>query len=327
MKTGTTLRWIVGLLIAFSVGIFIGYWVKGPAQTLWKPKVRLGYMPFASDLAIYVAIEEGYFNEEGIEVELIQFKASNENLNALLSGRTDMTGMIGLPTLFSAFEKDSTQFRIFLGTAETADHWASAFLVPADSPVKSITDLKGKIVGTYSGTTQLINLKSMLGQFMDPTKEVTIQQVRADLQLPALQSKRFDALFTIEPRVTTAVEKGIGRIVEANPRYKYILQPFPVTSNCVSTRFLLDKPQAAKAVYRALARAAEYIRENESEAKKLLPKYTPLDASLAQKCHLYHWWVLTDVDRAAIQKLADHFYQQGLLATKLDTSKMFVELE
>jgi len=327
MKLGTTIRWIIGLLIAFCVVALVGYFAKSPVQTDLKPKVRLGYMPFASDLAVYVALEKGYFNEEGVEVEIVQFKAANENLNALLAGRTDMTGMIGFPTLFSAFEKDTTRFRIFLGTAETEKNWASAFLVLPNSPIKSIADLKGKVVGTYSGTTQMINLKSILQHFMDPVKDVTIQQVIEDLQLPALQSKQFDALFTIEPRVTTAIEKGIGRILEANPRYKYILQPFPVTSNCVSAQFLQANPQAAKAVYRALAKAAEYIRENESEAKKFLSKYTPLDASLTQKCHLYQWWVPADVDCAAIQRLADYFYEQGLLSTKVDTSKMFAKIE
>jgi ABC-type nitrate/sulfonate/bicarbonate transport system substrate-binding protein len=126
------------------------------------PKVRLSYMPFASDLAIFVALEKGYFQREGVDVELVKFQSATENLNALLAKRTDMTGMVGISTLLLAFEKAPDQFRAFLGTAETETHWGSALLVPPDSPIRSISDLKGKVVGTYEGTTQLMNLRSIL---------------------------------------------------------------------------------------------------------------------------------------------------------------------
>ncbi|NIN69521.1 MAG: hypothetical protein GTO63_33525, partial [Anaerolineae bacterium] len=131
----------------------------------------------------------------------------------------------------------------------------------------------------------------------------------------------------IEPRVTTAVQKGIGRVLEENPRFKHILQPFPVTANCVSTRFLSQNQRATAAVYRALARAARDIREDEAAARQFLPKYTPLDPSLAAECHLYYWWQPADVDYEAVQRLADLFRGQGLLKKKIDTEAMFVHFE
>jgi NitT/TauT family transport system substrate-binding protein len=284
-------------------------------------------MPFASDLAIFVALEKGYFQREGVDVELVKFQSATENLNALLAKRTDMAGMIGISTLLLAFEKAPDQFRAFLGTAETETHWGSALLVPPDSPIRSISDLKGKVVGTYEGTTQLMNLRSILQNFMDPDKDVTIRQVRTDLQLPSLGSKQFDALFTIEPSVTTAVDKGIGRVLEENPRYKYILKPFPVTANCVSLDFWRKNPDAVKSVYRALVSASRDIRSDEAATKKYLPKYTPLDTALAEKCRLYHWWLPQEVDLQAIQKLADLFREQGLLKSEVKTSAMFLDLE
>ncbi len=276
--------WRRGLLVlaAFCVAMTSGCKRNasstGGQGTPGVPKVRLSYMPFASDLAVFVAFEKGYFAQEGVAVELMQFKSATDNLNALLAGRTDMTGMIGISTLLPAFEKAPDQFRAFLGTAETDSHWASAILVPPDSKVASIGELKGRIIGTYEGTTQLLNLKSILRNFMNPDSDVTIRQVRTDLQLPSFGAKQFDALFTIEPAITTAVEKGIGRILEGNPRFKYIVKPFPVTANCVSVAFWQNNPDAVKRVYRALLKAARDIRADEGANKKYLPKYTPLDA-------------------------------------------------
>jgi ABC-type nitrate/sulfonate/bicarbonate transport system substrate-binding protein len=95
----------------------------------------------------------------------------------------------------------------------------------------------------------------------------------------------------------------------------------------VSVKFYKNNPKAVVGVYKALARAAKDIREDEASTKQYLPKYTPLDATLAQKCHLYFWWLPDDVDRGAVQKLANLFHEQGLLKTQIDTDKMFLSME
>ncbi len=289
-------------------------------------KLRLGYMPFASDLAIFIAKEKGYFDEEGLKIELIQFKSATDNLNALLAGHIDAAGMIGFPTLFAAYEKDSTLFKIFLGTAETESKWASAILIPPNSKLKNILELKGKILGTYTGATQLLNLKSILQNNSINESDIKIRQVQSELQIPSLQSEQFDALFTIEPTVTIALQKNIAKILVENPRYKYIVQPFPVTANCVSVDYYKNNPEVIKKLYHALKRATEDIRKNEEQSKTFLTKYTPLADSLVKYVHLYYWWLPEDINYNAIQKLADIFTEQALLKSKINTKKMFLTI-
>lgn len=291
------------------------------------PLVRVAYLPFASDLALFVAKERGYFEEAGIRVELVEFQAANDNLNALVTGKVDVSGMLGFPTLLAAFEKDSGAFRAFLGTTETEAEWASAILVPIGSRATSVADLRGKTVGTYSGTTQLLNLRSILQRFFDPDHDVTIRQVQAELQLPALQSGQFDALFTIEPAITTAVTRGIARILVENPRYRYILKPFPVTACAVSTRYLKEHRNRVDAVYRALVRAIADIERDPIAARVFLPKYTHLDDSVATRVRLYHWWTPDEVDPDEVQKLADLFRTQGLLKQAVNVNVLFISFE
>jgi NitT/TauT family transport system substrate-binding protein len=287
--------------------------------------VRIGYLPFASDLALFVANEKGYFRDEGIRVELVRFQSANDNLNALLARRIEISGMLGFPTLFAAFEKDMTGFRTFLGTAETESNWASAIIVRTDSTIHSIADLNGKTIGTYSGTTQLLNLKSILSHSLNPDRDVTIRQFDSSLQLAALESGQVDALFTIEPAIATAVSNGSSRILVDNPRNRYIMRPFPVTACAVSTEFHVKHPRTVEAVYKALVRATNDIRNDPASARVLLSKYTDLELGLVGKVGLYHWWLPDEVDYPAIQRLSEIFVEQGLLQKAIETRQMFVD--
>ena len=185
-------------------------------------EVIIGYLPITADLPLFVAAEKGFFKEQGLNVKLVKMGSSNEAMNALMAGRTDMEGAVGFSSLMSVEAKISGQFKLYTTGVETDKKYTARILVRKDSNIKSVHDLKGKIIGTYSGLTQLLNLKLVLKNFMDPEKDVTIKQVATSLQVPALQSGQFDALFTIDPYGTIALEKGIGKVLIENPRAKYI---------------------------------------------------------------------------------------------------------
>src|SRR4051812_38760566 len=91
---------VLAIIVAVTCVVVVG------RSRLFRPSgdttnVRIGYLPFASDAALFAAYDRGYFREEGVKVELVRFSAANDNLNALLSGRVDMCGMLGFPTLFA----------------------------------------------------------------------------------------------------------------------------------------------------------------------------------------------------------------------------------
>lgn len=289
-----------------------------------RTQIRVGYMPFASDLPLFVAIENGYFAEARIKPQLVRFQAANENMNALLTGKLDFTGMIGLPTLFTIFEKDSTSFRMFLPAAETERRYASFILVRPGLDADSLADLRGKRIGTYSGTTQLLNLRSILQSTMDPEKDVTIIQVQAPLQLSALESGQFDALYTIEPYATTAIRKGIARVLVDNPRCRYILCPFPVIASTVRMEFARSQPDVTRRVIAALVRGMDFARQHEPEARRMLEKYADVDSTVAAEMGLYEWWGENEADHAAVQQLADLFLKQEVLKMRINTKRMFL---
>lgn len=284
----------------------------------------MGYVPYSSCLPLFVAVEEGYFKQVGLDVEVTKFQTANEVMNALATGRIDGIGGIGLPTYFAVEQNTPGLFKICWLCAETKEKSVNSFLARKDSDLSSLADLTGKRVGTFTGSTQVLNVRLILAKFMDPDKDVTIVQVSPQLQIQALVSKQFDALFTIEPIPTIAVEQGVARVLVDNPRCKYIQDPFPAGAAVLASKFVAAHPEEADKARRAMEQALDFIEAHEAAAKTFLPKYTPLAPELAEKSRLYDWWKLGEADQAAVQGLADLLYKGGELKARVETANLYL---
>jgi NitT/TauT family transport system substrate-binding protein len=160
---------------------------------------------------------------------------------------------------------------------------------------------------------------------MDPQKEVTVIQVATPLQIQALQAGQFDALFTIEPYATIGIEQGVAKVLEENPRVKYLLAPFPAGVNAFNQSFIEKYPQAVKKIYAAMIKAVDFIRTNEADAKKFLPKYTPVEAHIAEKSNIYQWWKAEETDVDNLQAYADLLQRLNLLPKRVRVEPMVLK--
>lgn len=287
--------------------------------------VRIGYVPYSSCTPFFVAVEKGVFHAVDLEVEAIKFQTANEVMNALLRDEIDCIAGIGFPTYFAIEQNTQDQFKVLWCAVETKDKNVNSLLVPADSKLSSVEQLKGRKVGTFTGSTQLMNVKSFLKHFMDPEKDVQIIQISPQLQIQALAAKRFDALFSIEPIPTIAVQKGIAKILLDNPR-SYIMDPFPAGAAVASTKFIDRMPEAASRLAKAMNYAIDSIRADEQGAKRLLPKYTPIDSTIAPMSRLYEWWKTDEINQPVVQRLADLLFEWGELTKQVSTKKMIYTL-
>ena len=301
----------------------------GESETLAEVRtVRLGYLPITADISFFVGLERGYFRQEGLEVEAVRFTSANQAMNALISGHIDGAIMIGYSTLITIYSKNTDVCRIVQSGVETEDKFTARILVPPDSPVQKVEELKGMTIGTYSGATQKLNLLLVLSHFFEtPHQDVSIVQVESNLQLPSLSSGRFDALFTIDPYATVAIEQNLGRSICDSPRAKYIVNPFPTCATVLSTEFLESHTGEATKVVAALQAATEWAVANTKEAAIIIanPKYTDVSEEIALKAGTYEWWNLGEHVLDPIQELADIMYEKGLIDSEVSVEGMFAD--
>lgn len=190
--------------------------------------------------------------------------------------------------------------------------------MPKASEIKTVEQLRGKKIGTYTGVSQLLYLRLYLKKSgLEPDKDVTIVQVGTDLQIQALGAGQYDALFTVEPYGTIAVVRGIAKVLVSNPRSNYIQNPFWSAAAGVRSDYLRENRSALNAVYQALADGVRFVRKDSSAAKALLPKYTPMEPEIAAKSGLYKWVLLDEeFDRTGMQQLADMLTADGVWSGK-----------
>ncbi len=286
-------------------------------------KVRIGYWPVAAGLPFFAAIEKGYFKEAGLEVEPLKFAGAQQVMEAMLSGRSDGSangtgsgnlgvGEIASPGLFKIIATNPSNTRYVL----------DEFLVPKDSPVKSIAELKGKRIASGPGIqnkTLAMVVLERAGATGASVTELPIGQ-----HVAALAAGQVDAVYTLEPTGTVGRLNGATRLLEAGVIAKYILgdplAPWHGGSAALTTEFLQSRPADAKKYIAAYARGIELVRSKPEEARQYLKGYTAIEGPLTGEVPLasymlYHEFKPADV--AAFQKFFDLFTEKGVFSRKL----------
>lgn len=132
---------IVALIVVSSIG-FVVFWNPAPA-----PDVRIGYLSKdLHQLALQVAIENGYFDREGITYELLQYGNGGQEMTGFQSGQIDMGYLGAAPALLKRLNDE-----IMVTILASANLEGSAIMVDKTEyelgHVTTIADLVGK--GVY----------------------------------------------------------------------------------------------------------------------------------------------------------------------------------
>lgn len=280
------------------------------------------YLPLTANLPLFVALEKGYFERNGIKVNAIEATSPNDIITAIVAGKVDFAAVLAYSLLFPAANRYPGAFKFYSSSEETCQWFTSSIIVRKNSPINSYEDLRGKKIGVYTGLVQVNFLKAILAGMGIAESEVEIVEISPRLQIQGLVSGEYDALSSTEPTVNIAKLKGIAKVVAESPRVKFIMCPFPSTAATVSTKLLNEDPEAVEAVITALEMAVDFINNNREEAKKFLPKYTPIPKDIANEVladlKLFKYCKLGEENRLNVQRFADYLYENGILKKRIE---------
>ena len=281
-------------------------------------KVRIGYEAILSDYTFFVAYENGYFEDEGLDVEVIKFNTTNEQLLALLSGQVDMIPNSSMALLLSAEVEHPGRFSVFMAHGDLGNK----ILVRNDSQITSVEQLSGAKIGTFPGTTMLTYANISLAPYFNPSEFPTIVGMQPPNLVEALTSGQVDAIYAVEPIVSVAIQRVGAREIMNNPLGN-IMSPFTGGASVLRKKFVDEHPDESAAIIRAMNRAVDYIRENDSESRAILAKYTGFKNELLQSSTLGYIWKLDEIDRNAIQRLAEILADAGVVEEEVDTANWY----
>ena len=288
-----------------------------------NPKIRIGYWPVAAGLPFFAAIEKGYFKEAGLDVEAIKFAGAQQVMEAMLAGRSDgSSNGTGSANLAIGEIAQPGLFKIFATNPSNAKFVLDEFIVPKDSPVKTMADLKGKKVASGPGIQNVTLAKTMLERA--GAAGATVIELPIGQHVAALVAGQVDACYTLEPTGTIGRMNGTTRVIEAGVVAKYILgdamAPWHGGAASLTTEFIKKNPEVAKKFIAAYTRGIELVRTKPAEARTFMKGYTAIEGALTSEVPLASYMLYNEFkpsDVAYFQKFYDLFTEKGIFDKKV----------
>jgi NitT/TauT family transport system substrate-binding protein len=221
-----------------------------------RTKIRIGYIGISCEAPIFTAYEKGYFQEEGLEPELVRCQWA-EYKDVLALGGFDITHHLVMYFLKPIEQGMDVKF--------TGGIHRGCLRVQAYTKgnIHTVEDLRNKRIGVPGmGTPPFVFANRVLGAHsIDPGKEIDWRVFPAgDLQL-AMERGLVDAVADSEPIGTLMLEQGVVR----NIADQATDPPYDKEYCCaviVNGPFLRANPKAAAAGTRALLKAAKWVDNN-----------------------------------------------------------------
>jgi NitT/TauT family transport system substrate-binding protein len=290
------------------------------AQTV---PIRIGYWPVAAGLPFFAAVEAGYFKQAGLDVQALKFAGAQQVMEAMLAGRADGSANgTGAGNLAIGELAQPGLFKIFATNPSNAKYVLDEFLVPKDSPVKSIAELKGKKVASGPGIQNVTLAKTVLERA--GATGATVVELPIGQHVASLAAGQVDAAYTLEPTGTVGRMSNSTRVLEAGVIAKYILgdpmAPWHGGAAALTTDFIKQHPELARKYIAAYARGIELVRSNPDQARTYLKGYTAIEGALTKEVPLASYMLYNEFkpsDIAYFQKFYDLFVDKGVFSQRI----------
>lgn len=257
---------VSGVLLAMVVSTTGCGKSKGVSIESNEYTVKVGYAKGLCHAPIHIAYENGFFKEQGVSVEIIPVGSANM-ADALASGQIDAG--FGLVGKFVQPLENGLNMKITSGIHTGC----MKLVVPSDSAIQNVADLKGKRIGVVSLadspclTTKRSLASEGIGVTADNLEVEFVVYSAADLPV-ALQNGAIDAFADADPSVSIAQrEYNLRAIIDTASDEKYKDEYCCVSF--VSSELAGKNEELASKFTRAVQEASVWVEDHPDETAKL----------------------------------------------------------
>ena len=225
---------------------------------------------------MYVAIEKGYFEKEGINLNLVTGFGADKTMTAVISGTADI-GFMGSEASIYAYNEGANDYVV--NFAQLTQRAGNFLVAREEIPDFHWTDLKDKKVlgGRKGGMPEMVFEYILRQNGIDPSKDLIIDQsIDFGSTAAAFSSGKGDFTVEFEPGATTLEQEGVGTVVASlGTDSGYV----PYTAYCTKSGYLSEHPKIIQAFTNALQRGMEYVHSHTPEeiAAVIAPQFPESD--------------------------------------------------
>jgi NitT/TauT family transport system substrate-binding protein len=279
-------------------------------------KVSVGHVPVTIYAPLFVAVDKGYFAEEGIEVELLPVEGGTENVVQVAAGNFDVAGGgIGAGMLNAVAR--GVEFEIAAPLHTERPPLTSPFVVSKkrydSGELTKMSDLKGKKVSTNAkGAATEYWLWKALQQGGLDFPDVEVLGVGFREVAPALENGSLDGAILGEPLATLAEDQGlVARLSED------FIEGFTPTVIYFNKDWSTKHPELAQGFIKAFLRGARDLNGDQwysDENLTIIEKYTKVPADVVKRANRSYHDPNGVVPLADLMELQRFFRSQGELS-------------
>ncbi len=316
----------IAVIVVFIAALAVLFLQNPSPAASANPVVHVAYLPSYHSLPLFIALEKGYFEEAGFSVEVSRIETPKDIIDGLVSGRIDagpQSVAAGIVTVVEA--QNPSALKVYSLACESKGSLSSEVLVPVDSPVQSIADLRGKKIGHIPGVQwQSMTKMTLIKNGIDPS-EVSLVELPFSSQLPALASHSIDALFTLEPTGSIGERSNAAKILVVSPFTEHVVDPWCGGAGVLSAKFATRDPVTAQKFVAVMNRAG--AEADNPAYRQYLVKYLDLPQSAAESVQLPEFIPVQSADARVVQgyqSFADVFFELGVTTQKIDVVDLFL---
>jgi NitT/TauT family transport system substrate-binding protein len=295
----------------------------GPSPKSNWPTLRVGYLPVAAELPLFVAVEQGYFTRTGLKVELTRIASSNEMGNAATADRIDVLAGAASNVVFDIGHVSGKRHLLFALNpySNSPGHITDRLIVRKGSNITTLEGLRGRKIASFPGSVNRIFTYLILEKHGVPRTSYEYVELQPQDWEPSLQAGSVDAVSALEPNATQIIEDGVG--ISIFPGFYADLMPdVPLSGHWIAADFYgrADRNQLT-AFLNAYEDAIKFSREHETEAKEYLPKYAGVRPDILADVNLNPWKLLNEIDSKQFQTYIDLLADNQALQAKVDIAE------
>ena len=256
----------------------------------------------------YVAMSQGFFAEEGLEVELTNGGGADKVMTAVVSGQSDI-GLAGPEASIYVYNQGKTDHTQIIAQLTKRD---GSFLVGrAEDDAFSWEDLRGKtIIGGRKGGVPEMTLEYVLRlHSLTPGEDVTVgTSVQFNMMAGAFTGGQGDYVTLFEPTATQIERAGKGYILASIGQES---GEIPYTAYFANKSWLQENADTAQRFVNAIAKAQQWVMEHTDRQVASLDE---LEAVTARHRQIDAWNRTPVMERHALERLETVMEQAGELA-------------
>lgn len=265
----------------------------------------------------YVALSQGFFAEEGLQVELINGGGADKVMTAVVSGQSDI-GLAGPEASIYVYNQGKADHTQIIAQLTKRD---GSFLVGRSDGAFSWEDLRGKtIIGGRKGGVPEMTLEYVLRQHgLTPGVDVTVDtSVQFNMMAGAFTGDQGDYVALFEPTATQVEAAGQGYVLTSIGQES---GEIPYTAYFANVSWLRENADTAQRFVNAIAKAQKWVQEHTDRevAQAIIDQFPDtsldeLETVTARHRQIDAWNATPVMEQHALERLETVMEQAGELS-------------